>query len=357
MSRVAVVDLFCGMGGFSCGAREAGAEVVLAIDSWSEALATHKLNHPRCAHLRMELGGDLQKTAQLILEHVPRGKRWHLHASPPCQLLSSANRMNHNPAGGMRLVYWYLDLVRACRPDSWSMEQVPAAAKYLTEAGVRCNVVDAADHGVPQSRRRCFAGEGWSLPQPLGRKVSVADVLPEVCKMATHIRGNSNSRAMYRNGQHLGNRRLSGWEGFRPITEPCVTLLGHGRRLQLYATARNGQPALVRDLTPHEYLVLQGFPRNYAFPPTLKHREIYKLIGNSLIPRIACLIIRAAAATQTPRTYSNSQPTQQRTTKTRAARPSSHRASRTRGNAMGQVGRASLVRRAERRVRNESARR
>jgi len=29
-----VIDLFCGCGGFSEGARQAGAQVVLAIDAW-----------------------------------------------------------------------------------------------------------------------------------------------------------------------------------------------------------------------------------------------------------------------------------------------------------------------------------
>jgi site-specific DNA-cytosine methylase len=204
--------------------------------------------------------------------------------------------MNHDDAGGMRLVYWTLDLIAACRPDSWSLEQVPAAMKHLQRENVPCKIVDAADYGAAQHRRRCFAGQGWTLPPPLhGVQLSVAAVLPHVAKIATHVRGNSNSRALYhQNGTHLGNRRLQGWEGFRSIHEPCFTLLGHGRRLQLFAADGRGRPVLVRDLTSQEYLVLQGFPKAYAFPSRISSRERYKLIGNSLVPRIAYLIVQSA---------------------------------------------------------------
>ena len=35
-----VIDLFCGCGGFSKGFEDAGFEIVLAIDSWKDAIDT-----------------------------------------------------------------------------------------------------------------------------------------------------------------------------------------------------------------------------------------------------------------------------------------------------------------------------
>ena len=55
------VDLFCGAGGCSEGARQAGLECVLAIDSWNAALAVHITNHPNCVHMQKELGGDVNE--------------------------------------------------------------------------------------------------------------------------------------------------------------------------------------------------------------------------------------------------------------------------------------------------------
>jgi len=43
---VTVTDGFCGAGGSSTGARNAGAEVRMAINHWSLAIETHNTNHP-----------------------------------------------------------------------------------------------------------------------------------------------------------------------------------------------------------------------------------------------------------------------------------------------------------------------
>ena len=41
-----VVDLFCGIGGFSCGAKHAGHNVVMAVDSSSDLLKCRAANNP-----------------------------------------------------------------------------------------------------------------------------------------------------------------------------------------------------------------------------------------------------------------------------------------------------------------------
>ena len=53
-----VVDLFCGLGGMTCGALEAGAEVVLAVDSDPVPLKTLGANAPQSAndHHRRHVG-------------------------------------------------------------------------------------------------------------------------------------------------------------------------------------------------------------------------------------------------------------------------------------------------------------
>src|SRR3989338_9614250 len=111
-----VVDLFCGCGGVSTGASRAGHKVVLAVDCWDTALEVHELNYPDTVHINYTLGGDLRACKALIMKHLPRGARWHLHGSPPCQKLSIANRTKGDVDGGMDLVEWYLQLVKACNP-------------------------------------------------------------------------------------------------------------------------------------------------------------------------------------------------------------------------------------------------
>ena len=88
---VDVYDLYCCAGGYSTGAVQAGHTVKLAVDCWEEALECHAANHPDTEHLLLSLGDDTHDT---LLEKLPPpgtdAAPWHLHGSPPCQLLSKA---------------------------------------------------------------------------------------------------------------------------------------------------------------------------------------------------------------------------------------------------------------------------
>jgi len=44
-------DLFCGGGGFTTGAQQAGVDVVLAVNHWRTAIFTHQHNHPTTRHI------------------------------------------------------------------------------------------------------------------------------------------------------------------------------------------------------------------------------------------------------------------------------------------------------------------
>ena len=144
MKPIAVIDLFCGMGGFSQGAIEAGAKVVLAVDLWEESLKVHYHNHPNTPIKRMTLGTKNQFS--LFMREVQKWRKMgyhvHIHGSPPCQALSNAS--SRDPSEGMPLVIWFLDLVKFTKPDSWSIENVVPMRKSLPE-GKTSVVLNSAD--------------------------------------------------------------------------------------------------------------------------------------------------------------------------------------------------------------------
>jgi len=287
--RLCVVDLFCGMGGFSCGAQAAGAQVVLAIDTSVAALRTHALNHPECRHVRMELGKKNTQNVAKLIEETVRGRRWHLHGSPPCQLLSVANWQSRDPKRGMVLVRWYLALVRRLRPDSWSMEQVPAVARFLSTNSKfeNARLVNAADYGVSQTRRRFFVGDGWTLPPPRPEKhVPLQSLLPSLRREGgTHMRG------YY--------RHHPGMTDFRSIDNPSYTLCAQSKTIQLFRkTERERKPHFIRNLTVAEHLRIQSFPPSWKFPDDVPVGTRFKMIGNSVCPLIAFLLIRSASSTR-----------------------------------------------------------
>lgn len=155
MGAPTVVDLFCGAGGFSEGFRRAGFRVVLGVDREPRMLATYRANHPDTEVWERDVltidPSELPDTDVII-------------GSPPCQPFSIANR-KRDPELGMVLVNWMLDTVRAKRPRFWVMENVPLATKHLPSWVPVVRVLNAAEYGVPQTRRRCFAGD-YPVPAP-----------------------------------------------------------------------------------------------------------------------------------------------------------------------------------------------
>lgn len=83
-----VTDLFCGAGGSSVGAEQAGAELRLGLNHWQRAIETHSANFPHADH-------DCEDVASLTTAQIRRYPDSDiLLASPECT--------NHSLAKGAR---------------------------------------------------------------------------------------------------------------------------------------------------------------------------------------------------------------------------------------------------------------
>ena len=81
-SYVTALDLFCGSGGSTTGAIEAGIEVTHAVNHWPKALETHAANHPTVEHDLTDISGcDPHRYPATDI----------LIASPSCTHQSNAN--------------------------------------------------------------------------------------------------------------------------------------------------------------------------------------------------------------------------------------------------------------------------
>lgn len=153
------VDLFAGAGGFTEGARMAGVEVAWAANHWPMAVAFHGRNHPGTEH-------SCQDLQQADWREVPDHDV--LLASPACQGHSLARGKERPHHDALRSTAW---AVVACAEYHRSrvvvVENVPEfrnwilysswlGAMYQLGYAVAPHLIDAADHGVPQHRKRLF---------------------------------------------------------------------------------------------------------------------------------------------------------------------------------------------------------
>src|SRR5690349_15162552 len=86
---IRALDLFCGAGGSSCGARQAGATIVGGVDAWSTAIDAFKLNYPNACTWQTPIE---RLTGKFLAKEL--GRIDLLLASPECT--------NHTFAKGNR---------------------------------------------------------------------------------------------------------------------------------------------------------------------------------------------------------------------------------------------------------------
>jgi len=130
--------------------------------------------------------------------NLRRGQLDLLAGCPPCQGFSrmttlNGRRSSNDPRND--LIFQFLRFVRGLRPKAVMMENVPEFSRdqriedvvtELESMGYICNrsVLDAADYGVPQRRRRFIlvAGRGEKIPfgQPARRKRTVKEAFQKL---------------------------------------------------------------------------------------------------------------------------------------------------------------------------------
>jgi DNA (cytosine-5)-methyltransferase 1 len=172
------VDIFSGCGGLTVGLKRAGFKVIGAVEIEPNAFATYKANHPDVHCFKQDArtikGDDLRKLS-------PNGSVDLVAGCPPCQGFSSLTAKYRREDPRNYLVREMSRLIKETRPKAVMIENVPGLAQkgrwLLNELIEELNglgyetswdILQAADFGVPQNRRRLvvFAGMNLKIPMP-----------------------------------------------------------------------------------------------------------------------------------------------------------------------------------------------
>jgi DNA (cytosine-5)-methyltransferase 1 len=209
--KLTVLDLFSGAGGLSSGFSSAGFEIIGAIEKTPIFCKTHDLNNPNSFSLCDDIVGLPPKEFSKK-SGIKNGKVDIVIGGPPCQSFSTIGTPKLNSLAGKGgltdprnyMFKPYLDYVDFYKPKLFIIENVPALQtkyggllfRHLLEEVDRIGynskvmVLNAAEYGVPQTRRRLFIvgtqnGAEFEFPTPthhLGEEESQNDFFNDKSK-------------------------------------------------------------------------------------------------------------------------------------------------------------------------------
>lgn len=264
-----VIDLFCGMGGFSEGFRQAGHEIVLAVDNWEPALQVHNANHTETLHWNMDI-------SELQFKDLPEADI--LIGGPPCQVFSYMGKElgEDDPRG--KLGYDFMRLAKKFKyvlfENVPGIRNYPIFPKLLSGLGGQDCKLCYADFGVPTIRKRIFISN-FGFPNPthfnpnIKWKVSTNKPTLEWLGAREHLAMDDDwffvrRHTKGRNGPPVKSAEL-----------PTFTILsGYQHDLMI-----------ARTMTPRELMSLSGFPENYKLFGSAADQT--KMIANAVSPVVA----------------------------------------------------------------------
>lgn len=294
------IDLFAGAGGFSTGATMAGCNVVWAANHWPAAVAVHADNHPDTAHACQ----DLQ---QADWTRVPAHDL--LMASPACQGHSRARGQDRPHHDALRSTAWAVVSAAEChRPAVVLVENVPefaqwalypawCAALHALGYALAPMVLDAADHGVAQHRRRLFIVATRSRhplelsfkPQPHVGSGQIIDfaagrwsAIDKPGRAASTLARVTSGRACH--GGRFVTAYYGSETGGRCLSRPVGTITTRDR----WAVIDGDR---MRMLSVPECRRAMGFPAHYRLPERAK--DAMHMLGNAVVPLVARDVINA----------------------------------------------------------------
>ncbi len=314
------IDLYSGIGGWTLGMKLSGIKNVASYEWWHEANHTHNLNfgtnHQEINIRNLKVSEDLKFKQKIDF----------IVGSPPCTQFSFSNRGgNGDIQDGLVDIYKFLEIVDYLKPKYWAMENVPRVAgileKELEKGALQkfkklvtvIKVVDSADYGTPQNRKRMIAGnfpielfEAYKSnikPITLGTVLSALDKdqitdpnygysLPreEVSELENEVDLTPDEERINKDAKtfHPIYNKMAFPDRLdrpsRTVTATCTRV----SRESIIVGSKTG----FRRLNVRERGVIQGFPITYQFYGRTLNSK-FKMIGNAVPPTLTYYIFQS----------------------------------------------------------------
>ncbi len=333
--RIVAVDLFCGVGGLTCGLIKSGINVVAGVDVDDRCkFAFEENNDALFIHKSIQ-----EITSKEILRLYPPESFKVLVGCAPCQPFSkhTQKEKDRDTKEDWGLLYRFLRLIKEVQPIVVSMENVPQITKHKVfsdfveglksmEYSVNWRNVYCQDYGIPQNRRRLVL-----LASKLGEIDLIASThKPENYKTVKMAIGNlelieagtsSRKDRLHKSAglSEVNLKRIrqstpgASWRDWdEDLRADCHRKESGGTYGSVYArmewnkpsptittqffsfgTGRFGHPEQDRAISIREGAILQTFPKKYKFTPSSSPVELKTLgryIGNAVPVRLGEII-------------------------------------------------------------------
>jgi len=320
-----LISLFSGAGGLDLGFERAGFEIAMANEFDKTIWATYEKNHT--APL---IKGDIRSIKESDFPNDIDG----IIGGPPCRSWSEAGSLRGINDDRGKLFFDYIRILKDKQPKFFLAENVSGmlanrhseAVKNIIKCFEECGynvsitLVNAADYGVPQDRKRVFyigfrkdLKVDFKFPSPttpnVWEKKTMRDAIGDLADSAVPAlpKNRANTDLKIPNHEYyigaystifMSRNRVRAWN------EQGFTVQASGRQCQLHPQAPKmkfiaknkrifvpGKEELYRRLTVRECARIQGFPDDFEFIYTDVDTG-YKMIGNAVPVELAYIIAR-----------------------------------------------------------------
>lgn len=300
------IDLFAGIGGIRIPFQELGGKCVFTSEWDKFAQKTYKLNFGE------EPEGDITKVKS---EDIPDFDL--LLAGFPCQPFSQAGLKKGFSDTRGTLFFDIERIINDKRPKAFLLENVKqlkghdkgrtlAVIKRRLEDleyDVYCDVLRAADFGVPQNRERFFIVGfdkkiqdmtlygNFKFPIGAKKKTRVGDILEMTVDEKYTISDRLYQGHIRRKQEHIRKGHGFGFSVFDEESKYTNTISARYYKDGSEILISQGENTNPRKLTPRECARLQGFPERFIIP--VSDTQAYRQFGNSVAVPVVAAVAKA----------------------------------------------------------------
>lgn len=337
-------SLFCNVGIAETYLKRNNIEIVVANELLSDRAKFYKFSYPETDIITGDITDD--KIFNEIVEKSKEAKIEFLLATPPCQGMSVAGKMNeHDPRN--LLIIKVIEFIKKVEPKNIIIENVPTMLKtsilvnkkkikivdYINnelakDYKISFNILNAADYGTPQTRNRAIIlmskiGE-WPLPKKQ-KQITVEEAIGYLPSLeAGEMSGIKYHNAPKHNERHIlwmkhtptgktafdnkiyypqkeDGTMIKGFSTtYKRISwdKPAPTItMGNGsissqNNVHPGRKKEDGTYSDARVLTIKELMILTGLPDDWKIPDWAKENFIRKVIGEGVPPKLIEAIIK-----------------------------------------------------------------